>query len=280
MIDPAFLNSYPAGTSAPAGADKPRLVMRRDPDARMAGSMPVWQGAQHKAALNAGPPNAPASAVPFKTALHYAGESGPQTQAAADATPATDEDFTFGDLVDIVNPLHHIPLVNVLYESVTGDTIKPAGRIIGGAVFGGFVGAAAGIANVIVEEETGQDVAGNIVAMVRDGDLPQTKPSRMSPEEQLDHAARLAFGLEEDAGALSDHAYGLQPLSPPAGAPASTPPATHTAPHTTSTQPAGALYNTPHLPRPALVNPALINPLGITESDIIPGQGGSNPFYE
>lgn len=223
MIDPAILNAYPATNGAASGnAAQPRLHMRRDPDARMAGSIPVWESGKTTQSTNT-PPD-------FKTALNqfplaHNGEDYNNIEPAlgAHGNDPGDE-FGFGDLVDIVNPLHHIPLVNIVYQNLTGDTIKPAGRIIGGAVFGGFVGAAAGIANVIVEEETGKDMAGNVVAMIRDGELPKAKPGNLSPEEQLNQAARIAFSDDitaEELPPLPAMALGLQ--QPAHGVPAQEP---------------------------------------------------------
>lgn len=62
---------------------------------------------------------------------------------AETATSIFGEDgFTFGDLIDIVNPLQHIPVVSNIYRKITGDTIAPAMEIAGGALFGGPLGAA------------------------------------------------------------------------------------------------------------------------------------------
>ena len=52
-----------------------------------------------------------------------------------------DKSFGFSDIVDIVNPLQHIPVVSNLYQSATGDTIGAIAQIVGGAVFGGPLGA-------------------------------------------------------------------------------------------------------------------------------------------
>ncbi|MEP4884867.1 MAG: hypothetical protein ABJ215_00715, partial [Alphaproteobacteria bacterium] len=38
----------------------------------------------------------------------------------------------FSTLLDIVNPLQHIPLVSSLYREITGDEISPSARIVGG----------------------------------------------------------------------------------------------------------------------------------------------------
>lgn len=78
-------------------------------------------------------------------------------------TTKTDEQFTFGDLIDMVNPLHHIPVIGHLYREITGDEIKSTSRIIGGAAFGGPFGAASALVDSVVKEETGKDIGSNAV---------------------------------------------------------------------------------------------------------------------
>jgi hypothetical protein len=196
MLDPTTHNPMDSIARDNRQAPQPRFQMKRDPDARTAGSVPVWEYQRGQAGA--------AEDTSFKSALGYADDVGGPSETSEQA-------FGFGDLVDIVNPLHHIPLVSTLYENVTGDTIRPTGRIIGGALFGGFAGAAAGIANVIVEEETGKDMAGNVVALVTEGTLPSAKPDTMSPEDNLNYAARLAFN-GVDAEPLPPLAFGINPM--------------------------------------------------------------------
>jgi hypothetical protein len=86
--------------------------------------------------------------------------------SSTEAPAATDDSFGFLDLVDMINPLQHIPIVSTLYRAVTGDTIKPISQIVGGAAFGGFIGAAGGIANAIVTSETGKDIGENVMGFI------------------------------------------------------------------------------------------------------------------
>lgn len=205
MIDPALLNAYPATNTQTAGSGQgtPRFYMKRDPDARMAGSIPVWNTPAHSKTQE--------SAPNFQAALQYAEEGSAQSNTDL----VEDDSFGFGDLVDIVNPLHHIPLVNTLYQNISGDTIKPSGQIIGGALFGGFAGAAAGIANVIIEEETGKSVAGNVVALVTKGEMPSATRPHAAPEEMLNTAAQLAFHDDVNSENIPAIAHGLRaPVSP------------------------------------------------------------------
>lgn len=72
--------------------------------------------------------------------------------------------FTFFDFLDIVNPLQHIPVVNTIYRSLTGDQIDPGSKIAGGTVFGGPFGTVLAGVDVAVEHGTGKDIADHAMA--------------------------------------------------------------------------------------------------------------------
>ena len=67
--------------------------------------------------------------------------------------------FTFFDFLDILNPLHHIPVISTIYRSLTGDQIDPGSRIAGATVFGGPLGAALVSMDVAIQHKTGHDIA-------------------------------------------------------------------------------------------------------------------------
>jgi hypothetical protein len=75
-------------------------------------------------------------------------------------------DFTVHDLLSIVNPLQHIPIVSVLYRAVTGDTIKPLEHIAGDTLYGGFWGFVSSVANVAFQEATGKDFGDTAIALL------------------------------------------------------------------------------------------------------------------
>ncbi|MFM9845327.1 MAG: hypothetical protein ACKVOI_20370 [Dongiaceae bacterium] len=76
------------------------------------------------------------------------------------------EALTFDDLIDLINPLHHLPVIGALYRQFTGDEIKPALQIAGGTLFGGPSGFVSSAFQVLFEEMTGDDILGNGMAMV------------------------------------------------------------------------------------------------------------------
>lgn len=119
------------------------------------------------AAMNGHPPQ-PGS---FSAALAYQDMQGPAPAAESPPAEAEDDSFGFADIIDFVNPLQHIPIVSYFYRQITGDTIKPIAQIVGGAVFGGPIGAAGGLVNAVVEEETGRDLTGNAIALAQGEDI-------------------------------------------------------------------------------------------------------------
>jgi hypothetical protein len=71
-----------------------------------------------------------------------------RVESATAAESSSEGGLKFGDLLDIINPLHHIPIVGDIYRKLTGDDIKPAFQIAGGALFGGPLGAVLAAVNV------------------------------------------------------------------------------------------------------------------------------------
>ncbi|NBX66475.1 MAG: hypothetical protein EBQ96_05710 [Proteobacteria bacterium] len=72
----------------------------------------------------------------------------------------------FKDLIDVINPLQHIPIVSTVYREMTGDDISSVARVIGGTVFGGPVGGALALADVAIKEQTGSTVGEKALNLV------------------------------------------------------------------------------------------------------------------
>lgn len=171
MLDPARLP--PSPLPATATSPRPKAVFRMVDNDRMAGSVPAWIPADDAAE---------ATAADFTArAQDQAGTAVPSYQSWRTSAVEPDEPFGFGDLLDIINPLQHIPLINTLYRNITGDEIRASSRVLGGMVFGGFAGAAGSLANVILEEETGKDVTQTALGFVLD-----EKRTAGPPEPKID----------------------------------------------------------------------------------------------
>lgn len=75
-------------------------------------------------------------------------------------------DFGFGDLIDMINPLQHLPIVSTIYRNLSGDQIGMGARVIGGALWGRVGGFVAGIVNSVVEWITGKDIGDHIYSAI------------------------------------------------------------------------------------------------------------------
>ncbi|MEX0758533.1 MAG: hypothetical protein WD100_03030 [Tistlia sp.] len=91
--------------------------------------------------------------------LRAAGEMGPE-----------DREMTFGQFLDVINPLQHIPVVGPIYRAVTGDTLDSSAAVVGSLIYGGPVGLVAGLVGAVVQQASGRDIGGLALAMISGGD--------------------------------------------------------------------------------------------------------------
>ncbi|AUG54643.1 hypothetical protein [Thalassospira marina] len=87
-----------------------------------------------------------------------------------------DDGFDFGDIIDVINPLQHIPVVGALYRELTGDQMGNAARVVGGGLFGGIFGLAGAAVDAAVEGFTGEDTGAHVLALF-EGDDSNSNPA-------------------------------------------------------------------------------------------------------
>lgn len=84
--------------------------------------------------------------------------------------PASEPDISFHDVLSAINPLQHLPVIGNIYRAITGDVINPVARVVGGALYGGPIGFMTAAVNAVVEDISGRDIGGQLLAMVGIGD--------------------------------------------------------------------------------------------------------------
>lgn len=90
--------------------------------------------------------------------------------AASSETP-----FGFGDVLDIVNPLQHIPVISTLYRHLTGDKIGTPEQIAGDTLYGGLTGFVSSVGSAIFTGITGKSIGDTVyAALIGDDDEPAT----------------------------------------------------------------------------------------------------------
>lgn len=86
--------------------------------------------------------------------------------------------LTFGDALQAINPLQQIPIIGSIYRAITGATIEPAARVVGGILFGGLFGGISAVANALIEATSGKDLGDQVIAMVSpDKNAPPAPPT-------------------------------------------------------------------------------------------------------
>ncbi|MFQ5785008.1 MAG: hypothetical protein ACE5H8_09315 [Alphaproteobacteria bacterium] len=127
-------------------------------------------------------------AFSYHSMRHDVRIDAPGTDSGRGAAFWGDDGLTFGDFLDLINPLQHIPVVGSIYRAVTGDGIAPGARIFGGALYGGPIGLVGAAINAMIEETTGHDVGGLALALL-DGDDPGAATGGSPPPTAIAEAA-------------------------------------------------------------------------------------------
>ncbi len=124
--------------------------------------------------------------------------------------------FSFRDVLDIINPLQHLPVISTLYRWITGDTIGAVPRMVGDGLYGGPIGFVAGLFNAAIKQESGKDVGEQVIALLGvDQSSPAADPIAVAAKD-----APQGGGPQVTATATGDGASPLAPAGVPiAGVP-------------------------------------------------------------
>lgn len=191
MIDPTNAD-YISKTNTATDTGKALRMVKNE---RMGGFVPLWEDAKSAITLNNSNVNPQAQQI--NNMSPSTADISTEPQAVSIPQQAAAKPFGLADMLDIINPLQHIPLVNQAYRSITGDQIKPATQIVGGALYGGFFGAGAALVNAVIQKETGKDLTGTAFAMASGDGFPTLNSVKINdPEASLNAAVENAPEIE------------------------------------------------------------------------------------
>ena len=104
--------------------------------------------------------------------------------AAAASAPQTGAfGISFGDLLDVINPLQHIPVISTLYRHLTGDKIGTPEKIAGDTLYGGAIGFLTSLADSAFEAVTGKDVGDTMLALLTGDDAGSVQTAKAGASE-------------------------------------------------------------------------------------------------
>jgi hypothetical protein len=99
----------------------------------------------------------------------------PQPKSAVAASANTDKPLItagadgksfFENVLDIVNPLEHLPIVSTIYHALTGNQSGDVEKVAGDTLYGGVIGLASSVADLAFEKITGKDFGDTMLSMV------------------------------------------------------------------------------------------------------------------
>ncbi len=145
------------------------------------------------AGLAAKPPRAPNA---DETAAR---EPKPDARTAEPPGLFQDGELSVADLIDVINPLQHIPVVGTIYRELTGDRIGHGARMAGGVLFMGPLGGLTALANIVSIEASGKDMGEHALALFKDDSAPATAIAANASTPEPNAASARAPSAEEIA---------------------------------------------------------------------------------
>jgi len=122
------------------------------------------------------------------------------------ANKSPDESF-FHHLLDVVNPLQHLPVIGTIYRAITGEHIGNIEKIAGDTLYGGLWGAVSSVADVAFEAITGKSLEDTAMAWIK-GDKSDVAVASMKvtaptirPDTSLPSADMPALPSQTDVAA-------------------------------------------------------------------------------
>ena len=146
--------------------------------------------------------------------LHPTAQAAPAATMAP-AEPEAKHRFSFDDLLDIVNPLQHLPIIGTLYRAITGDKIGTPEKLVGDAVYGGPWGLVSSLADTAFEKATGKNFGDTVLGLVtgKHDAPPQAvaaaEPPQATATAESDTAQRALLAYRRSLHAQHPSAFGL-----------------------------------------------------------------------
>ena len=144
-------------------------------------------------------------------ALRAQHEGGAAAQSAASGSGT----LSFDDLLDVVNPLQHIPVVSDIYRSLTGDSISGKAQVAGDAIYGGPLGLVSGVVSVAIEAAEGTSPGKALIAAIGgDTEVKETAslPPEADTERQTPAKAQTAAASYDIGPAWREASAGTPPM--------------------------------------------------------------------
>jgi hypothetical protein len=126
------------------------------------------------------------------------------TADAAKAESGEEKESFFHHILDIINPLQHLPIIGTIYRAATGERLDPVEKIGGSALYGGLWGAVTAVADVAFEAITGKSVEDTVMAWFKSDSTPSRVASAKLSPSHIQVLQSLPSGELPDTGITMD----------------------------------------------------------------------------
>ncbi len=114
-----------------------------------------------------------------------------------------DDGLSFGDFLDTINPLQHLPIISSVYRWLSGDDLAAGPRLFGGAIYGGLIGLGAAAVNVVAESATGRDLGEHILALFESDEETPRIADGGTQFAELETATDATFASGDELGEIA-----------------------------------------------------------------------------
>jgi hypothetical protein len=157
-----------------------------------------------------------------------AGQAKPATSAPPETVtvtaPADDSGKSFFDnLLDVVNPLEHLPVISTIYSNLTGDKPNDFTQVAGDTLYGGPLGFVSSIGNLVFKDATGKSVGDTVWGWITNKSTDTKTASadvRHNQKPSSDLFSFLSANVGSDSTAMASNAASTS-VSAPIAAPVS-----------------------------------------------------------
>jgi hypothetical protein len=107
--------------------------------------------------------------------------------------------FGFKDLLDIVNPLQHLPIIGSVYRYLTGDEPSGGARIVGDTIYGGPIGFGVGVVSTLLTDSDGRDLGEKALAAVFGPSSAEATAVAKGNAQPVSNTSQTALALPQSA---------------------------------------------------------------------------------
>lgn len=99
----------------------------------------------------------------YHAMVHSPASDMEQVTVSAEKPQSSEGEGFFHHLLDVINPLQHLPVIGTLYRAITGEHIGPVEKVLGDTLYGGMWGAASSVADLAFEGVTGKSLEDTVL---------------------------------------------------------------------------------------------------------------------